>query len=429
MQNDNRNILIFGLICLIVSGLVIWRVISLGVDRGDDAPIGSSHRADPKGTRALFESLARFESLHVSRNYQAFSQRELAPDAVMFMPGYYGEKDLLIPKHEFVQLDEFVRKGGRLVIAMYDIPGEDSTYNHQTSQPTITVNPGPKAPPKKKGTPTPPAPAPPVVMPPGFTKIDIYQRPFFRNWDVGIDTLPMRLKEDRFVPEFAEPSSSGDWPRLHWHSRYVLAPGEGWRVLYSRKNRPVMIERKLGKGSIIIASDNYFLSNQGLRRSPSGPLLAYLLDKRDRVIFDETHLNVREQAGVATLIRRYNLHYVLIAFVLVAILFIWRQSSSLVPPTEDRPALDDEDVTLGRDAMEGYVGLLRRCIPMTALLGNCYEEWKKSLGHKVQLADEDREHIERIVLDDEICRNAGNVIDTYRSIAESVTPKHKLRKK
>jgi hypothetical protein len=63
------------------------------------------------------------------------------------------------------------------------------------------------------------------------------------------------------------------------------------------------------------------------------------------------------------------------SLVLLALLFIWKNSSSLVPPLDHEPGAGD---VLGRDAATGFVNLLRRNIASGELLDQCFAEWKKS---------------------------------------------------
>jgi hypothetical protein len=60
---------------------------------------------------------------------------------------------------------------------------------------------------------------------------------------------------------------------------------------------------------------------------------------------------------------------------LLAVLFVWKNISSLVPPPLAERVAGD---VLGKDAAAGFVNLLRRNIPAPEVLGVCVAEWKKS---------------------------------------------------
>jgi len=107
-------------------------------------------------------------------------------------------------------------------------------------------------------------------------------------------------------------------------------------------------------------------------------LLAWFVGPAEFAVFDEAHLGVVETSGVAVLMRKYRLHGVIGALVILAGLFIWKNSSSLVPPPTDETR---KDFVTGKDAAGGFVNLLRRNIPPAKILDVCFEEWTKTLTH------------------------------------------------
>jgi hypothetical protein len=74
---------------------------------------------------------------------------------------------------------------------------------------------------------------------------------------------------------------------------------------------------------------------------------------------------------------------------LLALLFIWKNSFSLVPPHAD---LARSDHIAGKDATAGFVNLLRRNIAPGEILDVCFNEWTKSLLHRgnVRIASVDQ---------------------------------------
>jgi hypothetical protein len=174
------------------------------------------------------------------------------------------------------------------------------------------------------------------------------------------------------TPE-TEPALS--WPPALFFSR----PGGEWRVLYRCDGTPCVMERKYGLGSVVIASDSYFLSNEAMRAERAPRLLAWLAGSRPRIVFDETHLGVRENPGIATLVRKYNLGGLLAAIAGLAALFVWHSTSPFLPPKPDR---DDAQIITGKDSAAGFVSLLQRGIPPSRLIEVCLGEWKKSFTHR-----------------------------------------------
>jgi hypothetical protein len=163
---------------------------------------------------------------------------------------------------------------------------------------------------------------------------------------------------------------------LDWHSGIVCSNlNAAWQKIYTRGTNATVIERRFGHGSVVIATDSYFLSNEAMQKDRHADLLVWLVGPDRNVVFDEAHLGVVESSGVAMLMRKYRLHWLAIGLVVLAGLFIWKNSVSLVPPHADEGL---EEFIAGKDAAAGFVNLLRRSIPGRELLTTCFAEWTKS---------------------------------------------------
>jgi hypothetical protein len=104
-------------------------------------------------------------------------------------------------------------------------------------------------------------------------------------------------------------------------------------------------------------------------------LLSWLIGANREVMFNETHFGITESPGIATLIRRYRLTWLVAGLLVVAGLYVWKNSTSLVP----KPSADvTEAHVAGRDSATGFVNLLRRSIPTDQVLAVCFAEWRKS---------------------------------------------------
>ena len=163
-----------------------------------------------------------------------------------------------------------------------------------------------------------------------------------------------------------------------------------WRVVRSSSDHAILIERKFGKGSLVLAADGYPMSNQALLVDRDAALLSWLAGPNRRLIFDESHFGVTETGSVVALGRRYHLHAFLAALLLLAVLFIWKNSTPLVPVPRCGTCCRAAAQSWG---MPHY--LLRRAAPPAELIGACLNEWHKSLSlgprysaEKLQRADE-----------------------------------------
>ena len=158
----------------------------------------------------------------------------------------------------------------------------------------------------------------------------------------------------------------GEIPR---ESALELKPGAEWKTLGEGA-----FERKLGNGSVVLVSDSYPLSNEGLREERNAGLIVKLAGPAKEIVFDENHFGVVETGSITKLMRKYHLEGALALLALVAALFLWRSASSLLPSRVPGA----EQAVAGRDSLDGMVALLRRGIPEKDLVWICYEEWKKT---------------------------------------------------
>ena len=153
-----------------------------------------------------------------------------------------------------------------------------------------------------------------------------------------------------------------------------------WRTVYKRDGKPVVVERSIGKGTIVLSALSYFVSNEAMRNERHTGLLLWLVGNRERVIFDELHHGIMKSRGVATLARKYRLHWLGAGLLLLAALFVWKNSVSLVPADSTACGASAEPVAAGKDSASGLVNLLRRNIRRSDMLKTCVDEYKASVG-------------------------------------------------
>jgi hypothetical protein len=216
--------------------------------------------------------------------------------------------------------------------------------------------------------------------------------------------------------------------QISWHSVLKLQPtGPGWRTIYERGGAPVMAERSIGKGSVVFATDSYFLSNEAMIAEPNPELLAWLIGGLRRVVFNETHLGLRESPGVASLARKYRLHGVLFSLIVLGALFVWKNSAPLVPAFPES-ASDAIQQTSGKDALAGYVQLLRRNIPRSDVFFVGYSEWKASMAGRMSAQNSRLKEAEPLVaVEQSKAPKERDPVGAYQRIAAIISPRRGFR--
>jgi len=390
------TILLLVTVCGFCYGL--GRLFQLRFELGDMYPAYSSLRADPLGSKGLYESLGRLGRITIRRHYEALSKITNPEGTTIFYLGEPswesggGEKSLIEP------LGKLAAGGGRIVITFYP---EISKKSNGWSLSRVRGLPSPD-----KAT---------------DGKPDQTQAYLADKWGVRLEFSALPEGGSTLI-QSAQAHNRTALPlpaSISWHSGLIFGNLDpDWRVLYERGGYPVLIERAFGGGSMVLCSDSYFLSNEALRRERHPDLLAWLVGRNQRVIFDETHLGSEEHPGVMTLARKYRLHGLLLGGLVLAGLFVWKNSLSFIPPYEDRTGREN-DLIAGKDSAAGFISLLRRSISESDLLGICLEEWKKSSARREKNWGGKLDRIEAVVnLEKPLSMKERNPVRRYKEICQ-----------
>ena len=329
-------VLIGGFLALLFFGFQTFRI---RLETGDSFPEYSTYRADPKGLKALYESLQATDWIHVSRRLQSSKILPSGESQVLVVAGVRA--DLQTISDDDSQLfDHWLATGGRMIVAL-------RPEKIQTSKGT----PAPSA----KQTVTEDRPA-------------VLWRSLIRRW--GAEITP--LSDIRSAP--ANSTVFGTISRWLGRNSFDRLTSD-WKVVAVQGGRNVIVERAFAHGSIVLLADSYPLSNEALSADRNTGFLLWLIDHRPGVLFEETHLGLSEQPGIMTLAQRYGLQGTLISIVAVLLLFIWKCQYTLVPKTKS----DQNGLTVsGCSSDQVFLNLLRRTVSQKNLLGVCITTWLKT---------------------------------------------------
>ena len=397
-------ILLLGCAAVFVFGLV--RLFQLRFEVGDVYPAYSTLRSDPLGAMAFYESLGKVPGMTARRDLSTQNRLPAEPRTVYLELAASDYDWDRVPVDLAHELDMFLARGNRLVITFfpqtsasrfhsYDGDGTNSVKSEQGNEKNKKMTPD--KPEKQKADEE-------------DRGVDLTKR-----WGYRMDFVQLTPDSDVYEP--APVVNTTDLPLPHtldWHSGAVFTRlSSAWRVIYARGPDPVLIERHFGRGSIVMATDSYFVSNEAMEKDRHADLLAWLVGPNKNAVFDEAHLGVAETSGVAVLMRKYRLHG-LAAGLLLAGLFIWKNASSLVPPHAEQ---ERRDYIAGKDAAAGFINLLRRSIAPRDLLPACFAEWKKTAAQAGQGSASRRQQAE-VVFQTENSLPPGhrNPVATYNKI-------------
>ena len=392
----------------------IARLFILRFESGDVYPAYSSLRADPLGTKALYEALDRCPEVEVRRNYRDIQRLHSGGDSTLLVLGDTIANDEYLPGPLVGSLNSFLRRGGRLVMTLFPRNLEPSKPDPEDAEEDAGEDEGEEE------------DADDRVCGKGCRDGQCSSRSTERgicvtNWlQLSVTDLPvtnggMTVLSTMFT-NTALPR------RLSCHTSLCFTNlGMAWTPVYLRKGRPVIITRRLGAGTVVLSALSYFVSNEAMLRERKPDLLSWLIGPGSQVVFDESHLGITHRESAATLARKYGLHRAAALLAVLAGLFVWKNTVRLVPPAACRSDTGSECVQPGRDATSGLINLLRRNIPATALLDYCFREWRKSQPLQPLLDQSAVEAAGEIVeREKNAAPKARNPVGAYNAIAEAV---------
>ena len=380
--------------------LGVFHLFKMRFETGDVYPEYSSLRSDPLGTMILFESLEKAPGLSVQRDFSADNRLPAGKDTTYLHLSGSRMEWTFLPEELTAEIERFVRAGGRLAITFFpETSGANWLWN-----PSATPS-GPK--PKRKNS----------MRRQGPTR----EHRFLKE-RLGIEFGLVGFTSAELTTNGVAVGNQSELklpPTLTWHSAIVFTNlDSAWRTIYARGTNPVVVERRFGAGTLVMASDSYFVSNEALAADRHADLLAWFIGPTRYVVFDEAHLGIVENSGVTILMRRYRLHGLVAGFVLLAALFVWKNSFSFVPPP---PAVQVQDSVMGRQVVDGFVNLLRRNIAPRDLLGVCFEEWTKSLGRGSGYALRRVDQAQAVIEDENRrAQTERNPVGAYRDICRAL---------
>jgi hypothetical protein len=392
-----------GLILLVA--VFVWGLAHMFVLRfeaGDVYPPHSSLRADPLGARALREALDMLPGVSARASFDPLDKIEDFRNTTVF---WIGENPMNLRYTMGAEADAMaavVLRGGRLVIGFQPFTEQQWVFSQNVTNKSEKVS-------KDKKQVLRPDPKWKSVLERFECRVGFEKGALAR--DGTVEPFDVTLVASRvLLPE-----------SLWWRSGlYFRDIGSAWEVIYSRDDKPVVIERRAGMGSVVMMGDSYLLSNEAMFREREPELLAWLVGGNPNVVFDETHLGVTSTPGVMTLVRNYRLHGLLAGLVVLAGLFVWRNAASLVP-RRDQALSGVGTASAGKDSATGLFQLLRRNVSLQELLPVCVAEWTKTCARgRANLTDKAARLQSVVESEKRKPARSRNVVEAYRQMAEIV---------
>ena len=431
--------------CAAVFVFGVFQLFELRFEAGDVYQPYSSLRADPLGTMALYESIEKLPGVTAQRDFSADNHLpEDANTTYLHLAASQFEWEWM-PEDTFREVDSFVRRGGRLVIALF--PQSSDRYRRYHLDDNSDTNAEPKL--KKdskdskdsKGSKddqdtkeikdkkeSDNADSKKTAAKKAKRKkisddetAEIPEVSLEEKWGLGFDVTNLPAGDtDAYESVEVQNRTTLPLPQwIEWHSGIILTNvDKAWRAIYSRGANPVVVERKFGRGTVVVATDSYFVSNEAMLKDRHADFLAWLVGSSKTVVFDEAHLGTVVTSGVSGLMRKYRLYWFIAGLIVLAALFIWKNSLSLAPRYAEQK---QEEYIAGKEAASGFVNLLRRNIPVSKLLETCFAEWKKSAANSGKYSKVRVQQAEAIFhAEKSLAENGPNALAAYQHISTAL---------
>ncbi len=387
---------------LLIAFLIgVGHLFVLRFQTGDIYPPYSSLRSDPLGTRVLYESLENLDNITLGRNYRFLHSLKPEPGTTFFYLGASADDYHPVPQELIDVYDRLVNSGGRLVVSFLPLnktlKKSDKLKKEHESQKSENIECLKTS---KKNT-----------------TVSLQ-----KHWGVGFKfNQDLPVEDEDHPPLFAVSQRQGLPPTISWHSNlYFDLIDSPWQVLYTSEGYPVMIERSFGKGSLVLSADSFFISNEALRSERQPQLMAWLLGRNPKVIFDEAHFGIYKQRSVAALLRHYRFHWFFFVLGVMALLFVWKNAVYFVPPCKDElPA--GADVVSDKDYTRGLISMLRRNIQSSEILQVCGQEWERTFRKNKRIQPEAFERVREILrAQAPSSKNKMDAVNGYRKISRTL---------
>ncbi len=379
----------------------IYYLIQREFDEGQVFPAYSSFRSDPLGTKAFYEALDEMPGIEVRRNYRILPADPDSLSKAVFIFGMKKSSLSYVLPSQARHVEQHVMEGWRLVIAF---PAVTSRFNkrferdEQKEEEAEAVSEDEEEEFSGEGQADAATEVTPEgESPPSEKELEHEEEPETDEKDKKGGTLPESIKPVSLLEKWGvkvrvNPALDGEYPPAEfsgaiqagmmtpWYSNqsFELTDDSPWQVMARVAGEPVLIERKLGKGTMVLMTDTYLFSNEAMAGERKTDFLLWALSGYSSVLIDEYHHGIAKRQGITSLIIKYRLHGVGASLLILLILAIWR--SGLERGLRHGPPNREEDIIYPQasDSHNGMINLIATHLNTRTLGRHCAEAWLTS---------------------------------------------------
>ena len=307
---------------------------------------GSSLRNDPYGTSLIFGSYQRAGyQVEISQDEDSLADRDASRTTAFFIGGVPNDEARLengkTHSGKFLgRLEDFLARGGRVVLVEPAPALKSQAQNWNVEKEW-------NRPPSDSG--------------PQWVAPDLHALPSGSEKIYLAHDAPWLKTDPRWTSLYSEPAIAKNDTAIEPRAGNASAP------------HVYMAMWRIGKGELLVASQESFLLNEAVKTHPNPVLLDFLAGGRPRIWVDESLHGLYQDEGVLWLVKRYRLQAALLLFWGTLLALLWSMSGDLAR----RPARDWSAEIIRHGESPGVVGqrLLLRSITKEQIVAECWEQF------------------------------------------------------
>ncbi|MDX2054584.1 MAG: DUF4350 domain-containing protein [Polyangiaceae bacterium] len=339
----------------VVAGL--FQVVKSRVQQGDSFPAGSAFRSEPSGLRVLHDALLSQGKKSVRRERVQLSRRADLSRTTLLLAAISPQDFYTTDDRLMGSLTALVQAGLRVVVLLDTDVAERCDSERCGVGEFFSEGSEQEAQAKKEAK----------------HKSKKHSAGLFEEWGISLSGAS-QAKAQRVVRAAASP----EWLANHlpWRGRAFFTPeNAAWRVVYEQVNKAVVVERKLGKGELVVVASTYPVSNEAIAQERATSFILWLVGERPNIVFEETHLGLQEPKGIVSMARSYGLEGALYGLLVASLVYVWYAGSPLVRRAPR--SVRSESIN---SPLAGFSSLLMRAVPPKNLLQTCLSTYLASLS-------------------------------------------------
>ncbi len=359
MKWMKKHLIVFSILLVVLMVWTMAEIMQQRFSRGDIYPPYSSMRVDPFGTKALYKTYTLANNGNTGRNMRPFRELAVKNDTTLIIPGVhpvlFTNPDIFLNTEGFDQdIYNFVLNGGRLAIFLMN-PDEKHLGEGDGGRKKKSLS-------NKAGE---------KHVLGNKTAFRIKEKLNLEFRPLGISTESrLAVPEEKFRKTFR--------PVPLYSTIYLDLPQDSWETVFMYGGKTILAERMIGKGSVVVGTDSYMISNEALFKNPDPQFLSWLAGTHRTIIFDEYLNGMNEERNIVWLVKESSLGAFIAVMLLIIILMLWKNFLTVSNIRVDCAATGGNVISSTCGSFRGLVNLLGMSVGKKKIINVCYDEWSRS---------------------------------------------------